>query len=686
MKTIKADLMSNIVGSYDQTKTTIQGRVAQRTINSRSVLSPPLTKFVDFFTDTGSTPTGTMFASTNGRLFVCGTVAAGIIPIFLYTFDYTTGVTSYIGRITMTTPNAAATTHTIRSLKVVDTGTTGWKIMVSTIGSVTINGGLFILNSIDLADFTPGGTTIPTATGNAQKAVYFVQDPANIGVGQLMIAAAGSVLDTASGKIYVHNGIAATHQYYVHDYTASLTYAQTSVSISVATPGVVTHSSHGYANNTPVIFLSGTVPTGLALNTVYFTRNVAASTYELSATTGGASITTTGSVGTANVGRAFGTTGDTFLYKTGNLPALTGVLLLTDSENKATPVSAPINGGTLNGQPCVFLATSTNLYLGLLSELTTGAVTWPSLTTSNVLGSTNQVTTPLPANASWSNTLDHCVFLTNTARFIAKKVENNAISANFGELHNTYLETTSNDQVKLGMITVVNSATENGWLFVMSSTIGQRGLYIMDMRSDSNYDYSYVVTKVLDTPNSQMMALLTLRENVLNSANPIAYYRTSGFGSISGGWLPINLNADLSLVASAAQVQFKLAFSVISQDRSRFPQIYELLLSAQSNEEISDNWEYSHDKSTNSSPTRCAFRLKKAYVSSVPTLYFRAYDLSASLLINHNTVTNAANFEYSTDSGVTWLPLGTIPNTVGTMLRYNFTSGPGVDIRPSIQE
>ena len=70
----------------------------------------------------------------------------------------------------------------------------------------------------------------------------------------------------------------------------------------------------------------------------------------------------------------------------------------------------------------------------------------------------------------------------------------------------------------------------------------------------------------------------------------------------------------------------------------------------------------------------------------VPTLYYRALDLSNVTLVTHNTVTNAARFEYSTDSGVTWLALGTIPNVVGTLVRYTFASPPGVDIRPSIKE
>jgi hypothetical protein len=32
------------------------------------------------------------------------------------------------------------------------------------------------------------------------------------------------------------------------------------------------------------------------------------------------------------------------------------------------------------------------------------------------------------------------------------------------------------------------------------------------------------------------------------------------------------------------------------------------------------------------------------------------------------------------------LALGTIPNVIGTLVRYNFTSPPGVDIRPSIKD
>jgi len=68
------------------------------------------------------------------------------------------------------------------------------------------------------------------------------------------------------------------------------------VTITSASPGVVTDTGHGYSNDQPVTLrTSGALWTGLSPNTVYYARNVTANTYELSATPGGASINTSGS-------------------------------------------------------------------------------------------------------------------------------------------------------------------------------------------------------------------------------------------------------------------------------------------------------------------------------------------------------------------------------------------------------
>jgi len=693
MKWMKADLLQNVVGSYDQTKTTIQGRVAQKTLSGQSCLGPPLTKFIDVFTDSGQVPTGAIRVTDNNRMFVCGAPVSGNIPILLYDFNLTTGASAYIGRLNVTIPNSAATTHTVRSLRVYnDAGLTGWRLALTTTGSVTINGGTFIINKIDKADFIPAGTTIPFATGNDQKAVYFTQDPANIGVGQLQIASLGSILHTGNNRLYVHNGVAATHQYYVYDLTVAPTYQTDSVSVSVASPGVVSHAGHSFAVNTPVVFTAGTLPTGLTVGTTYFVRNpVAGVSYELSATTGGASINTTGSpsVG-AVIGRAFGTSSNNFLWKTGNLPAVATTLLSTDSEEYAVPVSSPLNGGVLNGNACAFFATSgasTRLHLGLLSELTAGTTSWPSLTFSDCLGTVNQITAPTPVQATWSNILDQAIYVTNASKFISKQLQNAVIKSITGELNNAYYEGFVLDTVSLGLVTINALTRRDGWVFAAGGTVGQRGVIASDFKSDASNDFSYIVTKVLDNPNALLKFFSTWEPLWDQTGNIKLQYRTSGFGSITGGWTNLTNYSDLTgSVITSNQIQFKILFNMQSEGSSSPAQVNELLIAIEANNFISDNWEFSDDWSDNSVPSRCAFRLKKAYATSVPQLYFRAYDLSDSLLVNHNTVTNSANFEYSTDNGTSWLPLGTIPNTVGTLVRYTFTSPPGVDIRPGIKE
>ncbi len=691
MKLYKADLLDDVVSSYDQTKTTIQGRVFEKTINSESVLGPPVSKFIDVFADSAESPTQ-IYCTDNGRLFSIGTISNGttydILPLTLHTFNFTTGTYSYQGKIFIQLPNLAATVHTIRGLKAIDTGTTGWKIFIATTATITINGGLFLVNDINLTDFvTVGSPIIPMAVTSNSKSVYLLQDPANIGSGQLNIASAGMVLDVPSNRIYVHNGVAGGHQYYVYNTAAAPTYINTSVSVSVASPGVVTDTGHTFLVNDPVIFTAGTLPTGLALNTVYFVRApVAGVSYQLSLTSGGAPINTTGSpsVG-AVIGRAWGTVGSNFVHKTGNLPILSGALLVNDSEDRAVPTNAPVNGGTLNGNSCAFFATTTNLYIGLLSELTSGTTSWPSLTTSNLLGFSNEFTLPTATFASWSDILDAATYTTNVSKFITKQVVNNIIVSNTGELNNGYYETFNPETVNLGLVTVTGMDNANGWLFVSGGTTGQRGVIAVDFRSDHIYDYSYIVTRVFTNSFTALKAIQSYEQLWESTGNIKVQYRTSGFGSISGGWVSVDSFTELN-EAITSQVQFKICFGLQSEGSSSPAQVSEFLYGVMDDSEISDYWEFSNDFSDNGVPSRSTFRLKQAYSSVVPQLFFRARDLSNSLLITNNTIANSINFEYSTDSGLTWNPLGTIPNVVGTLLRYTFTTPPGVDARPSLRE
>ncbi len=682
MRYSKADLLTDVVGTYDQTKTTIQGRAYSKTVDGKTALGPPVNKFADIQSDTGVTMAANNFYMTsNGRMFVLSSESA-VATVCLYTINYSTGATVFVGKVNIQMPDTAATTTVYRSLKVLDSGTTGWKLFLSTTGSVPINGGTLLVNNLALSDFVPVGfPTITFATSNDQKAVYFMQDPAFTGAGHLQTATAGTVLDSTNNRLYAHNGIAATHQYYVFDTSIAPTYSVSGITGTEAT-NTINHAGHTFVNNDPVVFTSLTGGAGFVVGTVYFVvGSVAGVSYQLSATSGGAAVNFTTDISAGNIGRAFGTSHSNFLHKTGNLPALTGTLLLTDSEDYAMP------GHTVNsGFSCAFFSTTTNLYLGKLSELTSGATSWPSLITVNLLGTPNQIVAPTATYAAWSNALDRAIYTTGLV-FIMKSFTNNSIDKIFGGTNNRYLEGFTTEVVELQPAAAVTAMdVASGWLGIINITTGQRGVMLADLHSDEFFDYSYIVTKVMDTPQA-VYKFMTTNDALFDYTGSLAmYYRTSGFGSISGGWLPIGFAEDLTAYASGNQIQFKITFDTLALDTSIPAQLCEFFLGYESLVDNSVNWELSVDDSDNGNPSRTAFRLKTAYTSSVPTLYYRAYDLSDSLIVNHNTSANASLFQYSTDSGVSWNNLGTVPNTVGTLIRYTFGTPPGVDIRPSIKE
>jgi len=785
MKLLDTDLLASVGTSYDQTRTTIQGNVYQKTFNGVPVLGAPVTKFIDVFTDSGIVPNGFSFCTTNGRLFVVGAAVGAVAgtaqqhPIMLYNFDLATGASSYVGRIVVQLPISGTTAHAFRSIKVVDNvGTTGWKIYLTT-SQTFLQMGQFLVNNIDQADFTPGPSPVPIqypiAAGSNQKAVYHLGQtspsnnltgtptlgtpvtfnvaghtflngdqvfisgqvgPAwtastfvvntryfvvNAGTGTFQLSAtfggaaisaaagptsviinqlnteiepAGAILDFSTNRLYTHTGLSAAHQYFVRNVAATPSYlADSGVTITAGAPGKVQIIGHGYKWNDPVMILSGTVPGGLSANTVYFVVNPTANDFELSATAGavGSIGITTSTAGSVTIGRAWGYTNSQWLHRTSILPALAGTILLTDSENHAVPVDAPVNGGVLNGQSCGFLSTTSTMYLGLLSELTPNATTWPSLTAGNYSGALGQYLTGTAVNASWSTAIDQAIISTNTVKFITKKVVNNQIDTVFGQMGIRQYEAVNPQQVELEFAAApVGFSNQFGWLFTVGSalpTTGQRGIIAMDLKSDIACSTSYIVTKVLSfVPTTTIKLLKATVENEDPGSELEVFYRTSGFGSVSGGWTVIDPD-DIHSLGSVSQIQFKLGVKVQCIGKSTPLQISGFSVGYDTLEEMSDNWEYSYDDSSVGTPTRCGFRLKATYTSAIPsTLTFRAFDLSNTQLVSQSITSNPGNFQYSTDNGSTWLSLGVVPNVVGTLIRYTFTSPPGVDIRPSLRD
>jgi hypothetical protein len=67
------------------------------------------------------------------------------------------------------------------------------------------------------------------------------------------------------------------------------------ITVTIASPGVVTDTAHGLPDQTPVKFsTTGALPTGITAGTTYYVKLIDANTYNLSATAGGSAINTTG--------------------------------------------------------------------------------------------------------------------------------------------------------------------------------------------------------------------------------------------------------------------------------------------------------------------------------------------------------------------------------------------------------
>lgn len=785
MKLLDTQLLASVGTTYDQTRTTIQGRVRQKTVNAKQVLGPNEPKFLDVVTDTAGLvfpATTAMYLTQNNRLFVILQAVSTTTPltqqhyIARYDFNPNTGAYSYQGRCVVQLPSVSTTAHSFRSLKVYDNpGNTGWKIVIcSTISALV--GGTYLVNNVDASDFTFAGvpTPIDYATGNNQKAVYqLVRSTASQTLDCTIVSTAGATtftrlshglvngdivymssfsggtwtastfaaltkyyvvgattdtfqlsrtfngspqgaaaaptsvnikpmleelipvgmaLDETNGMLYTLEGTTASYEIWVRD-LSSLTPTYSFVANAAAasgTPGVITTlAPHGFNNDDTVQVLNGSLPGGVLFKTIYYARNVTATTLELSATPGGASIAFTSS-GTIDIGRPWGRTAAGWQFKTQQLPVPVGTaFLLTDAMMITTPVNAELNPA-LNGEKCIFFATNSTMNIGKISDLAADSPFWSSLTQFNYIGQTGQYATlGATIHATYSKVLDKGLFIpTGFPKLISKEVKNNEFHTVFGDVGFQAYETFINENLELRLAaSPLVIQNESGWLFCASLTVGQRGIVAMDMSGDTLVGTSFIVSKVLTLPqNSVVKNLLFDLEREVGGGQLDVFYRTSGFNSISGGWIQISDYEELS-IAGVTQIQFKIAFKVQCVDKTLPLQVADMSVGYDAQEELSDNWEYSLDDSFSGSPTRSAFRLKAVYAGSIPSsLTFKAFDLTGVLLVSQSIASNPGNFQYSIDNGTTWLSLGTIPNVVGTLVRYTFVSPPGTNIRPTLRD
>lgn len=87
------------------------------------------------------------------------------------------------------------------------------------------------------------------------------------------------------------------------------------VTMTIASPGVITWAAHGFANGDAVVLTTtGALPTGLVAGTTYYVVGALANTFNLAVTVGGAAINTTGVQSGVHTGHKRYVVGDLVLY------------------------------------------------------------------------------------------------------------------------------------------------------------------------------------------------------------------------------------------------------------------------------------------------------------------------------------------------------------------------------------
>lgn len=685
-------------GSYDKAKISLFGNAFQKTLNTKNCFGPGLTKFIDIQTDFAGTQGvgGPQHVTANGRLFTLSTVTTGVVSVALYTFNFQTGAHAPVGRILVTLPNQGTSNHTVRYVRAVDNGTTGWSIFIGTVATTTVlNGGHFRVNKVDLADFQMGAPLqFYMAQNDDEKGVYMLQDPTAVGVAHVMTTIIGGSIDFDANLLIGTRGSAATMFTDGFDTSIAPTIVKKTTTGNTASGSPTFQmTAHGYVNNDPVVILSN-APTGFTatlpnvVQTVYFVRNAAANTFELSATSGGASINATSITGGTVFARAFGTSTNAYLpaRKSGSVTTgFSGTALLTDAQKVVTP-----QHGSLAGVKCVFIPTTTFFYFVPLTSISAGVTSFVGYASANNLGNGIDYVAPTNVTATFSDALDKIIYSSAAFAFYMKSIVNGTISQAFGTQISSWLENTGRQADYFRGFVVVAMDVQNGWIFAGMNTAGQRGILAMDARSDQSFDYSYLISPVTDLGGPSIAKFVSTVEQLYELTDTIhVFYRSATsasdavFNSASGGWVELDPAVDLS-TPLLRYVQLKVTWDVLTFLSGVPTQLSEINLGHDLLTDMDPYWKGLATGTTETSPSYTVYRQTRLYASYPTAFQHLGIDDAGNTVENFNTTTHASQFTHSLDEGVTWLA-GLGPNQVGKRLRFARTNPPNVIITTALK-
>jgi hypothetical protein len=637
-----------------------------------------------------SFPTAVAETTDLDWIFVCGPIAAaaGTKNIHLHTFTRSTRTFAYVGYITCTFQDAG--NYTPQAMKAsLDFYTTGTAAVngVNVTGTATT----WVSSRIPLGCRIQFGSTTPNPLGTW----YEIATIGGAETAMTLTAAAGIIADgpyvIEDLRIYMTmiNATAALGGLFmVKGIKRELfTLGGTAVASSVNTDGV---RGTYFLKDAAVGTNSTPYGLGVAVRTSWTNQEVFV--YDqavLNATM--FRYNTRAALAALVAGRE---SGSTLVAKTGII-AVVGALR-AQSSVMTDPVTALHGPGT--GVPCLYFSTATRLYRVIIANVVAAGVGWIGdymLQTGLQPGGGTTFVDPGLYSPVYLPGCDRFLNLTglpvNTGKhfFTEYKIDGSQWDRIF--LYNDgHLEQTTTDvnvhphtqgpPFGTAPTTPMTGCTLNGLCYVQMPLAATLGGHLHIFSFDGDWDGAYLITPRLMTPGCA--SFNKAYHNVIRSigatiggtfstgtdlaskqfgisTEPIRiYYRTDATEILNntGVWQgPLGSIKDLSAVAPAAQIQFKIGFRTCSAFGTSMPARL-LLMGVTYNDGVGDAHYQPSATWSDRVNKRFAWRFASAFGGAVPALYVRIYDAITLALVNtDNTTAPTGTWEKSVDGGANWI-------------------------------
>lgn len=146
----------------------------------------------------------------------------------------------------------------------------------------------------NLAEGTPivFSTTSALPAGLTAGTTYYLKRRLTVDTFTVSASLGGAAINTTSAGSGTQTATASVHRIF-----EALIGQAATVTMTIASPCVVTYTAHGLAAATPIVFTNsgGALPTGITAGTIYYVLSPTNDTFNVAATAGGSAINTSGS-------------------------------------------------------------------------------------------------------------------------------------------------------------------------------------------------------------------------------------------------------------------------------------------------------------------------------------------------------------------------------------------------------